>query len=173
MTSSDQSSTGYLAARRWETRLMILWIVLTFLTPISAVITPALSIPIGVAALAMGLVLHMMTATFITPTYIDLQGRSRLMLASPPMMVSALYFAMLGRWMQRMGFGQTLRIWVTAAAFVSLIGPFVPSSAAVPLIAAAIGSAHWRVKSGSPFALIPAAAAIGISIMVRFVFKVA
>lgn len=152
---------------------MILWIVLTFLTPVCAVITPAFSIPIGIAALAMGLVLHVMTATFITPNYIDMQGRSRLMLTSPPMMVSALYFAMLGRWMQRMGFGQTMRTWVTTTAFVSLIGPFAPSVAAVPLIAAAIGSAHWRVKTGSPFALIPAAASIGISIMLRFVFKVA
>ncbi|MBU3680264.1 MAG: hypothetical protein FGM32_11795 [Candidatus Kapabacteria bacterium] len=152
---------------------MILWIVLTFLTPVSAVLMPALSIAIAVAALAMGLVLHVMTASFITPNYIDLQGRPRLMLASPPMMVSALYFAMLGRWMQRMGFGQSLRIWVTTIAFVSLIGPFVPSSAAVPLITAAIVSANWRVKTGSPFALIPAAASIGISIMLRFVFKVA
>ncbi len=173
MTSNDQSSTEYLAARRWETRLMILWVVLTFLTPLTAAITPAFSIPIGVAALAMGLVLHVMTATFITPNYIDLKGRSRMMLASPPMMVSALYFAMLGRWMQRMGFGQTFRTWVTALAFVSLIGPFVPSIAAVPLIAAAIGSAQWRVRTGSPFALIPAAASIGVSIMVRFMFKVA
>ncbi|MBU3679748.1 MAG: hypothetical protein FGM32_09110 [Candidatus Kapabacteria bacterium] len=152
---------------------MILWIVLTFLTPVCAVLTPALSIAFAVVALVMGLVLHVMTASFITPNYIDLQGRSRLMLASPPMMVSALYFAMLGRWMQRMGFGQSLRIWVTTIAFVSLIGPFVPSIASVPLIAAAVGSAHWRVKTGSPFALIPAAASIGISIMLRFVFKMA
>lgn len=152
---------------------MIVWIVLTFLTPLCAAFAPVLGIPIGVAALAVGLILHVMTATFITPNYTDLQGRSRLMLAFPPMMVSALYFAMLGRWMQRMGFGQTFRTWVTALAFISLIGPFVPSIAALPLIAAAIGSARWRVRTGSPFALIPAAASIGISIMVRFMFNVA
>lgn len=152
---------------------MIVWIVLTFLTSICAIISPTLSIPTGVLALAMGLVLHVVTSTFITPNYIDLHGRSRLMLASPPVMISALYFAMLGRWMNRMGFGQTFRSWVTAIAFCSLIGPFVPSSAALPLIAGSIASAQWRARTESAFALLPAAAAIGISIMLRFVFKVA
>ncbi len=152
---------------------MISWIVLTFLTSMCAFILPVFSIVLGVATLAMGLVLHVVTSTFITPNYIDLQSRPRLMLASPPVMVSALYFGMLERWMVRMGFGQTFRSWVTAAAFCSLVGPFIPSSAALPLIAGSIASAQWRVRTGSPFALLPAAAAIGISIMLRFVFKVA
>lgn len=170
---SQRPDITYALARHWETRLMITWIVLTFLTSICAIVVPALMIPVGIVALAMGLVLHVVTSTFITPNYVDLQGRSRLMLASPPMMVSALYFGMLGRWMQRMGFGQTFRTWVTALSFVSLIGPFAPSSAALPLIACAAGSAYWRARTGSAFALIPAAASIGISIMLRFVFKVA
>lgn len=172
MTTEGLSSPEYLRARRWETPLMITWIVLTFLTAIFAVVVPALIIPVGVAALAMGLVIHVVTSTFITPNYIDLQGRSRLMLATPPVMVSALYFAMLGRWMKRMGFGGTFRSWVTAIAFCCLIGPFVPSSAAIVLIVGAVISAQWRVRTESAFALIPAAAAIGISIILRFVFTV-
>ncbi len=152
---------------------MITWIVLTFLTSICAVFMPMLIIPVGLTVLAMGLALHMVTSTFITPDYIDLKGRSRLMLASPPVMVSALYFGMLDRWMQRMGFGRAFRSWVAPLAFCCLIGPFAPSSAAVPLIAGSITSAQWRVRTESAFALLPAAAAIGISIMLRFVFKVA
>ena len=152
---------------------MITWIVLTFVTSICAVFMPMLIIPVGLTVLAMGLALHLVTSTFIRPDYIDLQGRSRLMLASPPVMVSALYFAMLDRWMKRMGFGRTFRSWVTAIAFCCLIGPFVPSSAAIVLIFGAVSSAQWRVRTESAFALLPAAAAIGISIMLRFVFKVA
>lgn len=151
---------------------MIMWIILTFLTSACAFILHGFSIVVGVATLAMGLVLHVATSAFITPDYIDLQGRPRLMLASPPVMVSALYFGMLDRWMMRMGFGRTFRSWVTAVAFCSLVGPFIPSIAALPLIAGSITSAQWRARTGSPFAFLPAAAAIGISIMLRFVFKV-
>lgn len=172
MTTEGLFSPEYLRARRWETPLMITWIMLTFLTAICAFVIPDLIIPVGVMVLAMGLVLHILTSTFITPNYIDLRGRPRLMLASPPVMVSALYFGMLNRWMMRMGFGRSFRSWVTALAFCSLIGPFVPSSAAIVLIAGAVGSAQWRVRTESAFALLPAAAAIGISIMLRFVFKV-
>lgn len=158
----------YLLARRWETRLMITWIVLTFLTAGTSLMSPVLSLSCALTTLAVGLLLHVVTSTFITPSYNGLSGASRMIMGLPPVMISALYFGMLDRWMKRMGFGRTFRTWVPAAAFCCLVGPMIPAPAAVPLVIGAVSSSFWRVRSDSPLALMPASLAIIIAIIMKF-----
>jgi hypothetical protein len=165
---STSLSAEYLMARRWETRLMITWIVMTFLVPFCAVLRPGAVSQLGVVTLVGGLCLYLVVSTFITPSYIGLEGSARLLLGLPPIMISALYFGMLDRWMRRMGFGRGFRFWVTSVAAICFVGPFVPALASPLLIVGALLSAYLRVRGNSSTGFLPAGVAITAAALLKF-----
>lgn len=166
---SASLSAEYLMARRWETRLMITWIVMTFLVPVCALLLPGALTLMAVVTLVGGLCLYLMLSAFITPTYVGLDGPARIMLGLPPVMVSALYFGMLDRWMKRMGFGRGFRFWVTSGAAVCFIGPFVPALASPLLVIGALLSAYLRARGNAPAGFLPAAVAFTFAALLKFI----
>jgi len=164
----DNASTAYILARRWETRLMISWIVVCVLTACGAMIAPHVAAAMAIITITLGLVLYTAFTAFITPNYVDLEGQSRLLLALPPVMVSALFFGILERWMRRMGFGSTFRVCVTAGVVVLLTGPFVPAAAAPLLLIGSLASALLRMRTKSALALLPASLVIVVAIILKF-----
>ena len=148
---------------------MITWIVLIGLTAMCAALLQPLAVALALICVALGLTLYAALSAFITPDYVVSAGPLKMIMALPPVMISALFFGMLDRWMNRMGFGSTFRLWVTAIAFTLFTGQFVPATAAPILIAGAFASALWRLRSTSPLVFLPSATALVASVTLSIV----
>lgn len=157
--TSDIAS-GYLLMRRWETRLVIAWIVMISIGVLCLFVSMALAQWISLLTIAIGVLLYLLLSSAVSPTYSGTTGAAKMIFALPPMMISALFFGVLDRWMRRVGFGVKMRVGVTSLALVAVATPWASPSALVLLLMCGLTSALMRVRFSSAIACIPSALAL-------------
>ncbi|MBK7032166.1 MAG: hypothetical protein IPH85_07725 [Ignavibacteria bacterium] len=117
-------SSAYLTALRWESRSVIAFISIGIISlSVAALISRDVMWIVTACLVILGTVLAFWLRRTIREDYLHIDGYMVMLYALPPFSFSVIFAGMIQTWMNRVGFGTTMRV-----AVVSILGTIIPSA---------------------------------------------
>lgn len=149
---------NYVLGLRWETRLVISFLVATFAAlPAMLNVEVVVSRIILATLVVFGSGLALALRSLLRDDYLHTSTSSTLVSLLPPVTPATVYVGLISSWMQRVGFGVFMRVAVTSTLLWSVIaaGLQLTTTQSAVVLAASVATSAARQLLGSSRYLLP------------------
>lgn len=155
-------SHTYVSGLRWETRLVIMYIVVACCAVVAMLTVEPIAAYVLLAALGIvGIVLAATLRSLLRDDYLHTTPATTLLALVPPFSLATVHVGMVSSWMQRVGFCAPMRIGVTSLLLWSVVsvGLHCSLEESALLLSASVTTAAMRNLAPTSLYLIPWVAA--------------
>ncbi len=153
-----RTANNYVLGLRWETRLVISYLVVTFAAlPTMLNVEVVVSRIILATLIVFGSGLALALRSLLRDDYLHTSAASTLVVLLPPVTPATVYVGLISSWMQRVGFGVVMRVAVTSTLLWSVIaaGMQLSTAQSAVVLAASLATSVARQLLGSSRYLLP------------------
>lgn len=153
-----RTANNYVLGLRWETRLVISYLVATFAAlPAMLNVEAVVSRIILATLIVLGSGLALALRSLLRDDYLHTSAAWTLLSLLPPVTPATIYVGLISSWMQRVGFGVVMRVAVTSTLLWSVVaaGLQLSTTQSAVVFATSIATSAARQLLGSSRYLLP------------------